>query len=697
MAELKHNNQEYSQEILAPKAKKIPTEILFHDDKRIDEYDWLRSRTWPDVKESDILNYLKLENAYAEAFFKPLEETKENLFKEFVGRIKLADSSVPVKEDDYYYSSYTTETSEYPIHIRKKDSLDNPEEVIFDENKESAGHKFFKLEDLGVSPDHKLIAYSVDTNGSERYTIKIRNLENKTEYAEKIYNTIGGVVWHENGSGFFYTPVDENWRCTKVLFHKLGTDPKDDVLIYEEKDITFRVDVSKSASKQYVFVDAASSTSNEYWYIDLNDPRMELKIITARKDDHLYFPSHHGKHFYIQTNDKGKNFRLVKAITSDPKYENWQEVIPHNPKIYLNYFNLFENHLVVGTKEEGLPKIKIINLNDNSEKLIEFTEAAYNASVDYTTFDAEALRYDYSSLNTPSSVLEYNFETYETKVLKVKEIPSGFDKELYQVERLWAETRDGVKVPISLIYKKDLKSSDGNNPLYLYGYGSYGLSVLPYFRSTIFSLVDRGFIYAIAHIRGGDDLGYEWYEDAKFLNKKRTFNDFIDVAEHLIKERYTIKGNIVTSGGSAGGMLVGVAVNERPELFKAVIADVPFVDVLNTMLDETLPLTPGEFKEWGNPKDKEYYDYIKSYSPYDNVKTQNYPHMFVTAGLNDPRVTYWEPAKWVAKLRDLKTDSNILLFDTNMDQGHGGASGRFDYLKEITKEYAFILKVFGLI
>lgn len=682
--------------IMTPKAQKIPQQLENFADVRVDNYAWLRSKNWQTkVDESEILNYLNEENKYAETFMDSVKDLREQLFTEMKSRIKLADKSVPVKEDNYFYYSYTHEDSNYAIYARKKDSLDNEEEIIFDQNIAAQDYEYFDVEDISVSPNHQLVAYSTDINGSERYTIQVKDLTNNIILSDQITDTLGSIVWHENSQGFFYTPVDEHWRTQKVYFHKLGDDPKNDQLIYQEKDNSFSVNISKSASKKFIFMDIHSHDCNEVRYINLADSGLKEHLIKTRADQQLYDVDHAHNKFYMITNDKGKNFRLISVNEDKLADNNWIEIIPHRENIYLTDFDLFTNHLVITERDKGLNNIRVIDLCNNEEHNINFPESAYLASVMDTNFE-DNLRITYSALSIPDSVLEYDFTNKRLTTLKVREIPSGYNPKEYVTERIYALSRDGVEIPISLVYKKDLFKKDGSNPLYLYGYGSYGHSIAANFRTNILSLVDRGFIFAIAHIRGGDDLGYRWYEDAKYLTKRNTFLDFVNSAEYLIDNKYTTKNNIVIAGGSAGGMLVGVAINEFPELFKAAIAHVPFVDVLNTMLDDTLPLTPGEFKEWGNPKQADYYHYIKSYSPYDNIKPQNYPALYVTAGLNDPRVTYWEPAKWVAKLREIKTDKNPIIFEINMGQGHGGATKRFDYLKEAAKEYAFILKTFNI-
>ena len=679
-----------------PVAKKIAHLSTFHNNERVDNYHWLRDASWPKVENPEILDYLNQENAYCKSIMAPFKKNEDAIYQELVGRIKLEDSSVPVQKDNYFYYSRTTTDSNYQIFCRKKGSLDNPEEIILDVNQLAKDKTYFNLGAIAVSPDHSKLIYSIDESGGERYVALTKILFDGSLYDEKISDAYGGIVWHENGQSFFYAKLSLHWRCEQIFYHQLGTPQSSDKLIFTESDSLFQVGVSKTSSKQFIIIDASSMDSNEVWFISMQDLAMQPKLIVERSEKHQYHVSHHDEHFYILTNDKGKNFRLIKTPIANPEPKNWQEVITHDAKVYFTDFAPYKDFFAVTTKVDGLPRISIFDYQKLLPHVIKFPDAAYQAAIIPTTYDAATVRYSYSSLNTPESIMEFDIVSHKTAVLKETEILGGYDKNSYRTERIMATSKDGTQVPISLVYKKELFHQDGNNPVYLYGYGSYGIAIPPSFKAHIISLLDRGFIYAIAHIRGGDELGYDWYESAKFLTKKRTFEDYISCAEHLIAAHYTKLGNIAMVGRSAGGLLVGAVVNEKPELFKAVAAEVPFVDVLNTMLDDSLPLTPGEFKEWGNPKNKEYYDYIKSYSPYDNVKRQDYPAMYITAGISDPRVTYWEPAKWVAKLRKFKTDDNLLLFELNMDAGHAGASGRFGYLRDMAKEFNFIFKVCGI-
>jgi len=680
-----------------PVASTIPNVTKHHDDTLTDNYHWLRDHGWPKVTDERVIGYLNEENAYYHEVMDPLKANEDNLYQEILGKIKLDDSSVPVKKDNYFYYTRMEKNSNHAIVCRKKDTLDSPEEIILNVNELAKQSKFFNVEAMAVSPDHNMLAYSYDTSGAERFVVVVKDLRDGSLLTDTIPDVLGDIVWHKNNKGFFYAKLNDNWRTDRIFYHELNTDPKNDKMIFHEEDNKYRVDVSKSASERFVFIVSHAKDNNETWFIDMTAEDLTPKLITKRKDHHLYNVDHHGDNFYILTNDLGKNFRFVSTLITHPEQAAWQEIIPHSSQSYLTRFNLYRDNYVVQSKEGGLTKIKIFSFaGQHPPKTIDFPDPTYQASSVFTNFNDESARIQYSSLNTPDTTYGFDFAARQLKTLKVKEVPAGFDHDAYQSQRIFATSPDGTEVPISLVYKKSAFKGDGSNPLYLYGYGSYGVSIPAGFKPQIIPLLDRGFVFAIAHIRGGDEMGYEWYENAKFLTKKRTFEDFIASAEHLIKTNYTSKGNIVIVGRSAGGMLIGVTVNERPDLFKAAVADVPFVDVLNTMLDESLPLTPPEFKEWGNPKEKDFYHYIKSYSPYDNVKAQNYPHMYVSAGISDPRVTYWEPAKWVAKLREYKTDENLLLLETNMDAGHAGASGRFGLYRDIAKEYNFILKVFGL-
>lgn len=674
-----------------PIAKEVTHEEKIGNFTVTDNYAWLRSSGWPHkVEDSDIISYIKAENNYADEFFRTYDDLKEQLFDELKGRIKLADQSAAVLKDEYYYYTRTEELSNYQIICRKFKSMEAEEEIVLDVNELAKGKDFTKVYGVFASPDHNLIAYPVDFSGDERFTIRVLNTKTGEYLKDEIKDTCGNIVWAKDGVGFFYVPVDEDLKHTKVRFHKLGEDPSSDILIFHETDILYNVSIDKSGSEEYLMIMISGHDNNEYRILNLMDQNSEIKVLLPRTEKIDYSASHRGEYFYIRINDTTSNYRLVRLNISNWEVEGY---IAEDKQKYLSSFDITKNYLILNYRNNGLDEVVITDFDEGQRKTLSFSDEAYIAEGFSTNFHIDDIRVNYSSLARPNTLYQYDFATGHMDVLKLDEIPGGFDSSDYHVKRIWADN-NGVSVPISLVYKKSLFKKDGSNPLYLYGYGSYGYSIPPSFRRSIFSLLDRGFVFAIAHIRGGDDLGYDWYESAKFLTKKRTFEDFIACSEYLINEKYTSKGEIVIAGGSAGGLLVGAAVNARPDLYKAVIAHCPFVDVLSTMLDETLPLTPGEFKEWGNPKDPEYFEYIRSYSPYDNVEAKEYPAFFVTAGISDPRVGYWEPAKWVAKLRKMKKDNNIIIFKTNMDSGHHGASGRFDYLKEIADEYLFVITRF---
>jgi oligopeptidase B len=678
----------------APIAKKIPYDYEIHNQKINDEYNWLRDKDWPSVNNHEILSYLKEENEYFDQFLSPLEEEKKKIFAELKARIKLSDKSPDIKKDNYHYYTRTEEDKDYTIYCRKKIIPDDSsEEILLDVNNLAIGKNFTKLGAFSVSPDHKLIAYSVDFTGDERYMIKIYDIDSQRYLRDEIPDTIGNVVWHEELNGFFYTPMNENWRHDKVMFHYLGDSVNEDRLVLCETDPLYQVSVSKAGSRKYIIVNVEGHNSNENYVIAIDDHNFIPKLIRAREDKIFYNIDHNGDYFYIRTNYKAKDFRIAMTRVNNFQDPEFDDYIKERTGEYLSSFDLTKNYLILNYKVNGLPLVKIHNLSDKTEKIIGFPDQAFSAEAASCNYDEDDIRLYYSSFARPSTTYSYDFDKSKLSILKIQEIPSGFDSDDYMVERIFA-SNDGVKVPITLFYKKSLFKKDGSNPLYLYGYGSYGINAPVSFRNVAVTLADNGFIYGVAHIRGGDDLGHDWYEAAKFLNKKRTFEDFISVSEYLINQQYTSKGNIVVYGGSAGGLLVGAVINAKPELFKAAIAHVPFVDVLNTMLDDTLPLTPGEFKEWGNPKELDYFNYIKSYSPYDNIKAQNYPHLFVTCAIADPRVGYWEAAKWVARIKATQTGNNLVLLKTNLNAGHTGASGRFDYLKEIADDLVFILKIF---
>ncbi len=681
-------------QILPPTAKKIARELAMHDDVRIDHYYWMNKREEPGV-----IEYLNNENDYNERMTAHTKELQEDLFQEMKGRIKEDDKSVPYKLNGYWYLTRFETGKDYPVYSRKKESLETSEEILFDVNKMAEGFEYYSLGGLNVSQNNKLIAFGVDTLSRRKYTIQVKNLATGELYPEKIENTTGGSTWANDNKTLYYTKKDEQTlRSYQIYKHILGTDPAEDELIYEEKDETFNTYVYKSKSREYIIIGSSSTLTTEYRFLKADNPEGEFSVFQPRVRGLEYSISHYGGHFYILTNkDKAVNFKLMKTPVEKTKMESWEDLIPHREDYLLEDIDIFKEFLVVSERNNGLNKIRIIRWDNSEEYYIPFDNETYTAYTSINpSFNTVVLRYTYNSLTTPTSVVDFNMETREKTVLKEQEVLGGkFDKANYHSERIWATAVDGTKIPVSMVYHKGMKR-DGKNPLLQYAYGSYGSTIDPYFSTVRLSLLDRGFIFAIAHIRGGEYLGREWYEDGKLFNKRNTFTDFIDVSKHLIEEKYTSAEHLYAMGGSAGGLLMGAVANMAPELYNGIIAAVPFVDVVTTMLDDSIPLTTGEYDEWGNPNNRDYYEYMKSYSPYDNVIEQDYPNMLVTTGLHDSQVQYWEPAKWVAKLRELKTDSNRLLFHTNMDAGHGGASGRFEALKEVAEEYAFLLDLEGI-
>lgn len=669
-----------------PIAKRVPRITEIHGEKLVDNYFWLRNKN-----DIDVIEYLEAENRYTDSVMEHTKELQKKLYNEMLGRIRQTDISAPVKIDDYYYYSRTEKGKQYSIHCRKKGSMDAEEEILIDENVLAKGLEYFSIGVYEVSPDHRFLAYSVDTDGSEIYTLYIKDLNTGTLLKDVITNTYYSLEWANDNKTIFYNILDETKRPYKIYRHVLGADPGEDVLVYYEEDKSFFASIAKTKSKDYIFFISESKTTSEVSYLKADEPTGEIKVIHPRQHEMEYYVDHHEDYFFILTNDSAKNFKLMKAPISNPVKESWEEVIPHRENVSLEHIETFKNHIVVFERENGLKNIRVLNTKDNETHYVTLPEPVYDFwQGDNPEYNTNLFRFEYTSLVTPRSVFDYNMDTKALDLKKQDEIPSGYDASQYQSERIFARASDATLIPISLVYKKGLEKT-GNNPLYLYGYGSYGASTDPNFSTNRLSLLDRGFVFAIAHIRGGEEMGRYWYEQGKLLNKKNTFTDFIACAEHLIAEKYTSREKLVISGASAGGLLMGAVINMRPDLFHAVVAKVPFVDIINTMLDPSIPLTTAEYEEWGNPNDKEYYNYIKSYSPYDNVEAKDYPNILITASLYDTRVQYWEPAKWTAKLRALKTDSNILLLKTNMSAGHGGASGRYDYLKEIAFEYAFIL------
>jgi len=677
-------------DIDAPVAKKIAKELTVHGDTRIDNYFWLNQR-----KDQEVIDYLKAENAYTEKVMEPLKGFRESLFEEMKGRVKETDMSVPYKKDGWFYYLRQEEGKEYPIYCRKEGSLEAIEDVIMDVNVMAEGHEYYNANGLSLSPDKKTLAYGEDIVSRRIYTIKFKNMETGETLPYTIENTTGGSVWAEDNKTIFFTKKDETLRAFQVWKYELGKETNTAELVFEEQDETFNCFVYKSKSDKYIFIGSSSTLSSEYRFIAADNPNAEFKIIHVREADFEYGIGHIGDKFYVHTNWNAKNFRLMETPVENPGKENWKEVIPARPGILLEDIEMFDDYLVLEERIAGIVNLRVINQKNNTEHYIDFGEDAYAAyaSSNYE-FESNMLRIGYSSMSTPGSVYDYNMDAKEFTLLKEQEVVGDFDKVNYRSERMMIPTRDGVKVPMSIVYHKDTKKN-GTAPLLLYAYGSYGHSIDPYFSTTRLSLLDRGFIYVIAHVRGSETLGRPWYEDGKMLKKKNTFNDFIDCGKWLVNNKYADPQNLFAMGGSAGGLLMGAVINMEPNLWKGIVAQVPFVDVVTTMLDDSIPLTTGEFDEWGNPKEKEYYDYIKSYSPYDNVGAKDYPNILVTTGLHDSQVQYWEPAKWVAKLRDLKIDDKLLLLQTEMEFGHSGASGRFESLKEVAQEYAFILDLAG--
>ncbi|TDS13508.1 oligopeptidase B [Maribacter caenipelagi] len=678
-----------------PKAKKIPKELVIHDDVRLDNYYWLN-----DKENKDVISYLEAENTYYDSLTKHTKDFQESLFQEMKGRIKEDDSSVPYKLNDYWYSTRYIIGGEYPLYSRFKQNLEAVEEVMFNCNDMAKGHDYFSLGGIAISPDNKLAAFGVDTVSRRQYTLQIKNLETGLILDDKIENTTGGGVWANDNKTLFYTRKDPvTLRSDKIYKHKLGTPTSEDVLIFHEKDDTFSTFVYRTKSKKYLVIGSFSTLTSEFQILSTDNPDGKFEVFSPRERGLEYTIFHYEENFYILTNkDKAENFKLMRTSEEKTSSEHWQEFIAHREEVLLEDIDIFKEYYVLSERENGLNKIRIIRWDGVEEYFLPFKSETYTAYVSSNPdFDTEILRYSYNSMSTPSSVIDFNMRTKAKEIKKEQEVLGGlFDKENYKEERLWATARDGVKVPMSLVYRKDT-DLNVNTPILQYAYGSYGSTIDPYFSTVRLSLLDRGFVFAIAHIRGGEYLGRRWYETGKLLKKKNTFTDFIDCSKFLIAQNMTSASHLYAMGGSAGGLLMGAIINMQPDIYNGVIAAVPFVDVVTTMLDDSIPLTTGEYDEWGNPNEKEYYDYMKSYSPYDNVVAQEYPNMLVTTGLHDSQVQYFEPAKWVAKLRELKTDNHILLMYTNMEAGHGGASGRFESLREVAKEYAFLLDLEGKI
>ena len=671
-----------------PLANKIPKELKIHGDVRVDEFYWLNDRENPEV-----IDYLNKENDYYKQETKHTKIFQEDLFEEMKSRIKKDDSSVPYKYNGYWYITKYEKGKDYPIYTRKKESLDSIEELLFDCNIMAKDHSYFRLVGLNISPNNQFISYGLDTTGRRQYNLRIKDLKSNKVFKEEIWNTTGSSTWANDNKTLFYSLKDETTLRSEAIYkHRLNTNPENDELVFEEKDDTFGVGVYKTKSQKYLVISSYSTLTTEYQILNANNPDGIFKVFQARTRGLEYSISHFENYFYIVSNiDNAQNFKLSKTSENNTEKANWVDVISHREDVLLEGVDIFKDFLVVSERENGLNKIKISTWDNSTSYYLPFNSETYTA---YTTsnidFETTKLRYGYQSLVTPSSVIEFDMITKEKTILKEQEVLDvDFNKEKYTSKRLWANASDGSKIPISLVHHVDTEINS-NTPLLLYAYGSYGSTIDPYFSTVRLSLLNRGFVYAIAHIRGGEYMGRQWYEDGKLFKKRNTFTDFIDSSKFLINNNYTSPEHLYAMGGSAGGLLMGAVVNMAPELYNGVVAQVPFVDVITTMLDDTIPLTTGEYDEWGNPNDKEYYDYIKTYSPYDNITNKMYPNLLVTTGLHDSQVQYWEPAKWVARLRDLDKNTSKLYLDTNMDAGHGGSSGRFESLKEIASVYAFL-------
>jgi oligopeptidase B len=689
-----------NKKVKTPKAEIQAKSLTIHNSTRIDNYFWMRLTDEQkiaknkDVQTQKVEAYLNSENEYFNQVTASTNNFQKELFEEMKGRIKEDDTSVPYFRNQYFYITRFEKGSQYPIYSRKKENLEANEEILFNVNEEAKGHEYFQLGGLNVSSDNNLVAFATDTVSRRQYTIQIKNLETGKILSDKIENTTGASVWSNDNKTLFYTKKDPlTLRSSSIYRHILGTDASEDVVVFEEKDETYNTYVYKTKSHKFIVIGSSSTLSSEFRIISADNPYGDWKVIQPREDNLEYSLAHYGDYFYIQTNkDNATNFKLMKTPVNKTTKENWVDVIPHREETLLEDVSIFKNYLVIEERTEGISKIRIKTWDGKEDYYLPFDEETYSAGV-YSNpeFDTDVIRYSYNSMTTPNSVIDFNMKNQTKDVKKEQEVLGGkFNKNNYKSERVWATARDGKKVAISLVYHKDTELTK-DTPLLQYAYGSYGYTISDGFSTTRLSLLDRGFVYAVAHIRGGQYLGREWYNNGKMMDKKNTFFDFIDCSKFLIENNYTSAKHLYAMGGSAGGLLVGAVSNLNPELYNGIIAAVPFVDVISTMLDESIPLTTGEFDEWGNPKEKEAYDYMLSYSPYDQVQAKDYPNMLVTTGYFDSQVQYWEPAKWVAKLRELKTDDNILLLHTNMDVGHGGASGRFDALKETARDYTFIL------
>ncbi len=671
-----------------PKAGIVRQADTLFGDIRTDDYRWLRRRDDPEV-----IRYLTLENQYAEAVMAPAQALQESLYQEMRGRIQETDLTVPEKLGDYLYYYRTEQGRQYSLFCRKKDKRSSSEEIVFDENTAAQGHEYFDIGSYRISPDQKMLAYTLDTTGSEYYSLHIKNIGKGRSLADSITRIDNGLEWGNDAKTLFYLTLDGSHRPYRLYRHILGTSQSSDELLYQEDDPKYSLELFKTRSRKYIVLHIASKTTTEERYIEADKPRSGLIILSPRTPGIEYYLEHQGRYFYILTNQKAVNFKVVRVSVKGDGV--WQEFIAHSDSVLLEGVDGFNGFLAVYERHQGLKKIRIIDPKAGAVHYVDFPEPDYSFWPGRNwEYDSYKLRFSYTSFITPSTVYDYDVRERTRVELKRQEVLGGYEQDAYSCQRIFAGAEDGTLIPVSLVYKKGM-TMDGGNPLVLEGYGAYGSSDDPYFSSARLSLLDRGFIYATAHVRGGGEMGRRWYDHGKLLNKKNTFTDFISCAKHLISLGYTSADRLVMTGGSAGGLLMGAVANMRPDLFKGVVANVPFVDVINTMLDPTIPLTTAEYEEWGDPADSAFYFYMKSYSPYDNVKRQTYPNMLITAGLNDPRVGFWEPAKWAAKLRALKTDQHLLILKTNMGAGHGGLTGRFDYLKEEAFEYAFIISLFG--
>jgi len=681
-----------------PIAPKRPHKLTQHGQTRIDDYYWMRDKQNPET-----LKYLRAESDYLEEVMQHTKPLQGKLFLEMKGRIKENDASVPEKRGGYFYYTRHEAGKQYPIFCRKHGSLDAAEEIILDQNQLAEGKPFCSVSGFAVSPDGKKLAYGVDWGGAEEYTLFVKDLTSGKLYPESIEKTLGsayertGIEWGNDNETVFYVTLSDSQRPEKLFRHKTGADPKEDVLLYHEDNEAFYLYFFKTRDDAYIMTYHVATNTREMRFLDADHPTGKLRVLQPRVEGLEYYAAHHRGKFFIVNNDGAKNFKLSVTSVESCGRENWKDVTPHRADVLVDMVDTFSDFIVLSERKGGLKQLRLSAADGvNNVRYIQFPEPAYNVLIEPNPeFESDSLRFTYSSFITPRSVIDYHLDTGEWELKKEDEIPSGYDKSQYISERIHAAAPDGKLVPMSIVYKKGLKK-DGRNPALIYGYGAYGAVIDAEFNSNLFSLIDRGFIFGIAHIRGGYDLGREWYEDGKMVNKKNTFTDFIACAEHLIKEGFTSKEKLAIQGASAGGLLVGACTTMRPDLFKAVICKVPFVDVVATMSDPTIPLTAQEYTQWGNPEDKKYFDYLMSYAPYNNIRATEYPNMLITTGLNDPRVAFWEPAKFTAKLREMKTDNNLIVFYVNYDSGHAGASGRYDYLKEIAQDYAFLIDRLGV-